>query len=1400
MPTIHKMFLLKMVLFTAGFAVVLVGAHTVQARRIPDALKNQADRAADVGKPDAAVRYLRQYLEFRPDDVDAREQLATLLRERPGVSPSDLLLLYDKVLRMDPARHAVRREALTACLRIGRWTDAETHAEALLTVFGTDAELWQKLAAAQAGLQKSAEARQSYEAAVRHAPTDPLPYQRLAQYLYRDLKQPQDAKAVVERLVAALPLSAESYVTRAKFALSAGDAAAATTDLQKSLGLDPAHAEGRLLLAEQLQKQRKLADARDCLAAGMKHNPEDVRFIRGLAWLELNRGNIGASVAVLEDGIAHVKDGFDLLVPLADLLVQLGETARTEEIVARLEKQPTPESRMQAKYLKARIAMRNADWATATELLTSLRTEAIKLPGLEAQTNLLLSVCYQRQANITHEQDTLRLVLNKDPNHLTARVTLAQSYLNTGRIADAIQEYEQAVLSPFANPATHATLLRLKMRTLTLNHGSTQEWQHLERVAGELAKAFPPSSSEPILLRSELATARGDRTQAAVILRAEAARRPGDDRVWAALARAVANIAGVSTGLGVLDEAQAAAGDGPSLRLARADLYARDPARLRPLDPLMSHTDGWPDAEQTQLLYGMVEVHDRLGDDARLVQMYRKIAARRPGDLTIWEALGEKALATGDEHAAAEARKAALNLDPSGKSAALFDAWAAAAEKSNDSTRSVVDRLVQAFGTAPERADVCVVLARLRERDGERAEAGRLYERSVRLEPTRISPMQAYLSYLTRIGAADAVAAVLNRLASDHRWAGDAFRHVVRGTLRHLPSDRSTVLLAAARRFVESEPGGLGWLGDAYLACGMNDEASRCFREATATPSVSPDDWLRFAVRTAESGATNDAMATLKRARDKLPAGLFFATAAAFTESAAAPKDWKPVLNSAIEKRVFAQARLSIRLSRFQQSEAVTLLDQFLMDDPPKADAAWARRNLAMLLAIRGGKADRTRAMELLVKSDDDSGTTPDEKRSTAAVLTALSRHLDGPDRKAVTDRATAVLEALVADTRSPRDAFLLAQVFRAAGNRQASTVVLNKLLEADPKNPEFLMMGLSELTELGDFTAAEPFAQRLIQLYPTDYRTVAAVARYEVRAGRPEKALSLAEGYTRTADATAGDLPAKSARAAELLDELARSPKIRRTDIGKSMARAAITKYEALIPVRPEAVVPAAGLLAFDERPTDAFALIDKHAKKLTPRLKVAAGLAVLRAGGAADRQFERVQSWLDAAVADEPDAVALLLHQGEFFGLKQDHAAAEKAYQAVLDRDPRNVVALNNLAWVLAPRPEAAARALELVDRAVSEVGLTGELLDTRARVRIAAKQFDLAEKDLVEALAQERTPLRMFHLALAKRGQSPGGSDEARDAFRTAKERGLDPRSVHPEDLPMYRVLDTASTERP
>jgi cellulose synthase operon protein C len=1408
LPTINKRFLFKLVLALGLVAGSLAGAHALQARRIPDALKRQSARAADAGKKDAAISYLRQYLEFRPMDVDAQEELAELIKNRGSVSgyAFDLLLLYEKILRTDPNRQSIRREALKLSLNLGRNTDAETHAETLLKEFPDDAEIWVSLATAQTALQLPSETvEKSLNEAIRLDPNQTRAYQLLATYLLRNKQRPAEAKHVLDRLIEARPNDPQSYISRAVFETMREESqvlpsASAVVDLRKAMELAPElapeHAEALLLLSEQLQRGRDIAGAGDLLANGLRLYPKDPRFVRNLAWLELNRGNIGSAVAVLEGALERVpvENSFELLVPLADLLVQLGETERSRGILVKLEARTTKEAQMQAKYIRGRLAMREDHWDEAIPILLALRSDTIGLTGLENQTNLLLSQCYRRQGNPAEELICLTLLTNSDPQHLAGLEALGRLHLNAGKFDDAIREYDRAAKSLYANTGTQTTLIKMRANHLRTQSppATSAQWDALENEARIVSEKFGTSNSDGVLLRAEVATSRGHLDKAAALLRGEASRRPTDVKLWGTLATTLADLAGVPVGLAILDEAQAIAGDGPDLRLARATLYIKDPAKLRSIDRLAGQIDTWPDIDQQRLLDGLLNIYDRLGDDAGKLKTFRRLAGRRFTDASVWDSVYELAGKLNNMPMKAEA-EAALNKLPQGvETESLRRAWDVLAKKDLSEAGAICDELVKRYGAKPDRTNVCVALGRLQLLQGNATAAGDYFDRAVLLEPTRFEPIQVRIAFHASQPGGPFEKTV-EALAKDYRWSGEPFQRVIHHSFKSLDEGSAKKLLETAKKWNEGNVGEFAWLGESYEALNQMTEAGASYERAVQAPRATIDDWLRLArFQTGASSMTT----VLERAKLKLPTLQYVVLLASIAESSATPKTWKPELKTEADQRQFTQASLAVKLSRYQRRESITLLETYLEGtNRAKGDLAWARRNLAMLYVSQGNPLDRKRAKEFLSTKDNSPGETTDEKRATAAVLAGLSRHLEIDDRKQVIAQAIAILRGVVVETKDPRDQFLLAQMCRTSGEREGRVQgrkLLLELLEKDKKNIEYLVAGLEEASEPEDREFADGCAKRLLEKFPTEFRAVAAVARYENRNGQPERSLALANAYARTANNTPGDLQLRYARAAELLDELARSPKVRRTELGRTMTNAAVDKYESVFANRPEAVVAAAGLLAADDRTTEAFAKIERHSKTLPMRVKVMAGLAVLRSGTTTPSQIATIQEWLTIAKNGEPGSIPVLLNEAEFYHLQGNSTLAEKAYEDVLVIEDRNVFALNNLAWLLAANPQKADRAGELLEKAVQEIGLTGELLDTRARIKIAARQYEAAERDLLQALSQEKTPLRMFHLALTMQGQTPPRRDEAAKTFQQAKEKGLKEQSVHPADIAMYRTL--------
>jgi Tfp pilus assembly protein PilF len=133
---------------------------------------------------------------------------------------------------------------------------------------------------------------------------------------------------------------------------------------------------------------------------------------------------------------------------------------------------------------------------------------------------------------------------------------------------------------------------------------------------------------------------------------------------------------------------------------------------------------------------------------------------------------------------------------------------------------------------------------------------------------------------------------------------------------------------------------------------------------------------------------------------------------------------------------------------------------------------------------------------------------------------------------------------------------------------------------------------------------------------------------------------------------------------------------------------------------------------------------------------------------------------------------------------------AEAMRIYRQILQRNPQHVLALNNLAFMLAVTQGDTAEALALVNAAIDQAGPVGPLLDTRAVIYLKASRTDLALKDLQQAVLLDSSWLSYFHLAQAH--------FQARDRFNARKflakatELGLKADALHRLELEAYRQL--------
>ena len=126
------------------------------------------------------------------------------------------------------------------------------------------------------------------------------------------------------------------------------------------------------------------------------------------------------------------------------------------------------------------------------------------------------------------------------------------------------------------------------------------------------------------------------------------------------------------------------------------------------------------------------------------------------------------------------------------------------------------------------------------------------------------------------------------------------------------------------------------------------------------------------------------------------------------------------------------------------------------------------------------------------------------------------------------------------------------------------------------------------------------------------------------------------------------------------------------------------------------------------------------------------------------------------------------------------------------VLEQNPKQVPALNNLAWVLGTQKTDHRQAFELLETAITVAGPTAYLLDTRGFVALEAGRLDAAIDDFTIAAQMNELPATQYHLALALFRN--GDDAAAREHLEQALAAGLQPHMLEGPEVPVFKELQS------
>jgi tetratricopeptide (TPR) repeat protein len=441
-------------------------------------------------------------------------------------------------------------------------------------------------------------------------------------------------------------------------------------------------------------------------------------------------------------------------------------------------------------------------------------------------------------------------------------------------------------------------------------------------------------------------------------------------------------------------------------------------------------------------------------------------------------------------------------------------------------------------------------------------------------------------------------------------------------------------------------------------------------------------------------------------------------------------------------------------------------------------DEEASARGLLSLVLAAGGEFEQSR--EILTKAEVPStpgtGSQPSDVAETAEDIRSKARVLAIPGSRRERREAIRLLEALARrEPLLPEDHFLLAQLFEKEGEPQKAHGQMELALALDGKNPRLLVYHARDLVRHGELDQAQHWLARLEVVKPGDLGTMEIKARLLSAGGHGKAAVGLLEAYVNDHH------------------ELARPVAVILEQINQPTAAEGMYRRFASLSRQSGSTLVLAEFLGRQRRTEEALDLCESARSSSPPDVVTSIGLNAVLLAPDNKTQIERVNRWLEEATRTESRKTTLLVNLAILRALQGRYDESERLYRQVLAQDPRNVMALNNLAWLLALKSGGGGSDAEaLADRAIGIAGPIPALQDTRALARLANGRHDQAISDLEDVLSSTATPAIYVHLAYAY-ARAKRHDDAARTVQKVSA-LGLKAERLHPLDRVVYRQLIT------
>lgn len=1384
-----------------------------------------------------AAAYYQRYLLADPDNTEVLVQLIGVLN-RGEPTPRKLHQLNDllyRTLGRLPEREDLRLLLAENLLKTGSWTEAEAEAAKIADVSSEVTLKARKVIAVsklrQVSIDNTNSANETLQELIEVAEELPADYElafttanAIRDQLkdpaaeYRDPQEIADRHKLADRLVdasvAANPNDIKARLGRYRYRIS-NSLPGIEDDLAAALEIDPDNTDALLISAvSKISGQSTAEDlntANSELRRVIETTPEDSRAYLALVEVLKLQGLTPEAIRLLNDVVARIEDKFRLQLTLATLLLESNQISDAEATLERLQRDNTTylasldrEHRIQLenqlRLLTARIAVAQGN---SKEAISDLKT--IYLGGDMAaagdrrspewlQASQLLATIYQQQGAWDQASAYWNALVEVAPGNPVIAEAAAQSALRAGngdRAAEIINNFaRKATLTENLHVLRVQTLFFAEMRRFP----EERNWREFDQAIEEALA----HGKRPELLFAQIERLKAetfDKARVVELLR-EGEEQFGDNKeFWRRAVLQYAQLAAPA------DQKRALAHYN-SLETSQVEKAIVEAAVLSQgkdfaaADKLLADLAATlPKEQQGNLQLRRIETLAQHNQVRKAAKLANDLLERDSSDPKLLRLGAELSLAVGDSVAAQrwEQKLAAIAANDNDTDARVLKAkrllsnFAALSVKQRQELAELISGVRK---ERPEWVEIVSLAARFAELTGDRRRAAEDYRLAVALGDRREFTLQQLVTSLYGLSLFDEAERYLNILASNQSDSNFVNSMGIELAVKRGVSEGA---IKAAHQSVEQSPQDASrriYLANLLLAFGKRLEAEEVLRQAARDLPDDPQVWLGLVSYLVKDNRKSEAteIITTAELRESIGGnGRFLLLAQGYDlvgDYASAAKYYHAALES-IQGNAQLHLQYARCLAKRSIQEALPEYERVLELEPANQEA---RNELAVVLASTGKPDDWTRA-NLLLEDDKSTSATASNARKLLRALLLSQQGRTRADRIAKCSAARKLLEKQI-ETLSGIEAvfsrLVLAQIMEQESDLRGDESLLNEArnhlqkvvngerptTEQRSRYIEFLLRNADKVDEKTEFlnVAAEQLEilQKNLRLDDIGNAALHAALSWQLNTalGNTAKAGEVVEEFV-TQQSQEG--PPNSAiprlLAAGKLYAVAKKP------------AAAEKIYRQLFELTPNAyVLVVQSLLDQGKQREAAQFCLELGSDGLTPEVAQTLAAVLTKSEDMIALEFPEAEAALQAAVAKYSTNAELLQADAVRLASLGKYDEAIDAFRQVVKLDPRNSLALNNLATLLAERSTQLEESLQLVQQAIQFAGRQPSLLDTEGTILLKLRRSDEAIVSLEEATAGGVADAR-YYLHLAAAYQSAQRNEEALKMLDEATGFGLE-----------------------